>query len=343
MLRRTTLTRLKTRPKTAKVEVGSARTLDEPILSKAKEMFAHPEFPNKKVIHNWRFFVRAGKCATGPPVGQEFSKMGLKVMDFTKAFNDRTKPVFKDDVDLIVRIQVFFDKSYNYRMEPPPTTWFILKALRLKRRETGPVMRAGSFCALITLEMIYEIARMKQFNWSKPEFPPIEARARSIVGQCRRMGIAIIGVDCPSSPVKGMTQQQYEQESEKYRALQMEQYEALKDQQLQEAPLIERLHAPNLNVLTYDQIKEGLLDPKLFSNLWKATDRVSYYTDREREKAQMALVHKKWMRKDMSLAEGKSLFANWRLPALEQKRQEAIGQSQSAPQYWTRDDARSGK
>lgn len=323
-----------------KTEVGSARFLDEPIMTKAKEMFAHPDFPNKKVIHNWRFFVRAGKCATGPPVGQEFSKMGLKVMDFTKAFNDKTKPVFKDDVDLIVRFQVFFDKSYNYRMEPPPTAWFLLKVLRLKRRETAFVMQAGSWSALITLEMIYEIARMKQFDWSRPESTMIEARVRAIAGQCRRMGIAVIGVDCPSSPVKGMTQQQYDEQSEKYRVEQMVQYEEFRAKQIAEAPLIERLHKPDLTVLTHEQIKEGLLDPSLFSKLWKATDRVSYYTNEQREKARTSLVHSKWMRDGMTLEESRALFANWRLPTLERKNQENIAKSEQ--KYWARDDVRSG-
>lgn len=264
--------------------------------------------------------------------------MGLKVMDFTKAFNDRTKPVFKDDVDLIVRFQVFYDKSYNYRMEPPPTAWFLLKVLRLKRRETAFVMQSGSWSALITLEMIYEIARMKQMDWSRPESTLIEARVRAIAGQCRRMGIAVIGVDCPSSPVKGMTQQQYDEQSEKYRVEQMVQYEEMRARQIAEAPLIERLHKPNLGALSHEQIKEGLLDPSLFSKLWKATDTISLYTNAQREQARTSLVHSKWMRDGMTLEESRSLFANWQLPSLERKSQEMIAGSQQ--KYWANDGAR---
>uniref|UniRef100_A0A0A9WML1 Large ribosomal subunit protein uL11m n=1 Tax=Lygus hesperus TaxID=30085 RepID=A0A0A9WML1_LYGHE len=133
-------------------------------MTRCKDIFAVPPFPNKAVMHNWRFFIKAGKAATGPPVGQEFSKIGLKVMDFVKSFNDRTKPLFKDDIDLIVRIQVYFDKSYIYRIEPPPVTWFIMRAVRKKRGQTGNTHDKGYFTCLMTLEMCYEIAKMKQFN-----------------------------------------------------------------------------------------------------------------------------------------------------------------------------------
>eukprot|EP00758_Cryptobia_borreli_P016365 Tbor_TRINITY_DN6104_c1_g2::TRINITY_DN6104_c1_g2_i9::g.21839::m.21839/K02867/RP-L11, MRPL11, rplK; large subunit ribosomal protein L11 len=299
-------------------------------------MFAVPEYPNNKVIHNWRFFIRAGKAATGPPVGQEFSKLGLKTMEFTKAFNDRTKPVFKDDIDVIVRFQVFFDKSYNYRIEPPPTAWFILKACRLKRRESGSTGIKGSICSLITLEMIYEIAKMKQFNWSTPEYPPIETRVRRIAGQCRGMGIGIIGVDCPSSPVKGIPPKQLEEQNAKYRAEQMELYNKLKYEELERAPLIERLHCPNMDSLTYDQIKEGLRDPNMFSALWKASQPKSghSYSEHDQRMALRAISTRRRMKEDMTLDEAKVYFSNWRLPAIERNKQ--LSGEQNHINFWSR-------
>lgn len=188
---------LRSRPSHVSTYPGSNRFLEEKILTKAKEIFAVPPFPHKQVLHNWRFFLKAGKAATGPPVGQEFSKIGLKAMDFAKNFNDRTKPIFKDDVELIVRIQVYFDKSYTYRIEPPPTAWFILRAIRKKRGETSSVSLSGSYTAFLTLEMCYEIAKMKGVrNFDRIEADqPIEIRVRRIIGQARRMGVAIIGVD----------------------------------------------------------------------------------------------------------------------------------------------------
>lgn len=282
-----------------------------------------PVFPCKSVLHNWRFFIKAGKAATGPPVGQEFSKLGLKAMDFAKSFNDRTKPLFKDDIELIVRIQVYFDKSYQYRIEPPPTAWFLLRAIRKKRGATGPVSLRGYYCGLITLEMCYEIAKMKQMSWGKVEYPPIEVRVRRIMGQARRMGIAIIGVDTAhSSPVKGLTEKMYREQSEAYRAVHMKQYEAWKAKELTEAPLIERLHRPNMSPLTNGQIVDGLGDANLFHALWQATSPASPFLRdiQAREMARRHLNTRGWFA-DMTAEEMRVVFLNYRLNDTERKRQ----------------------
>lgn len=342
MIRRSSARYLKARPKTVNVEVGCNRLLDEKLLAKAKDVFAVPEFPNKSVLHNWRFFVKAGKAATGPPVGQEFSKLGLKAMDFAKAFNDRTKPVFKEDVELIVRIQVYFDKSYQYRIEPPPTAWFLLRAVRKKRGETGPVSLRGHYCGLLTLEMCYEIAKMKQMDWGKVEYPPIEVRVRRIVGQARRMGICIIGVDTPySSPVKGMTEKQYKEESERYRVQQMAQYEAFKEAELANAPLIERLHRPNMSPLTDKQLEDGLKDANLFNALWRASHPRSAYMKglEHRDMARKYLNARGWF-KDMTREEMRLVFLNHRLPDGERQRQLHQSDDTAGEElYWSRDGA----
>lgn len=340
MLRRSAVWCLKARPKTVNIEPGSNRFLDPKAEAKAKDIFAVPEFPNKSVLHNWRFFIKAGKAATGPPVGQEFSKLGLKAMDFSKAFNDRTKPHFKDDIDLIVRIQVYFDKSYTFRIEPPPTAWFLLRAIRKKRGETGPVVLRGHYCAYLTLEMCYEIAKMKQMSWGRPEYPPIEVRVRRVVGQARRMGIAIIGVDTPhSSPVKGMTEKQYLEESGKYRKVHMTQYEALKAKELESAPLIERLHRPNLAPLSNAQLEDGLKDANLLNALWTSSHPTSPYMQdtRNREMARRFLNTRGWF-KDMTAEEMRVVFLNYRLPEQDRQRQLGATDAQAQAQgYWSRD------
>jgi ribosomal protein L11 len=336
MLRRTTLRALKHRPKTVSIEPGSNRFLEAPILAKSKELFSPQEYPNKRVIHNWRFFIKAGKAATGPPVGQEFSKLGLKVMDFTKAFNDRTKPQFKDDVELTVRIQVYFDKSYTYRIEPPPTTWFLLRAIRKKRREAAPVAIRGHYTAYLTLEMIYEIAKMKQFHWERFDYPPIEDRVRRIAGQARRMGICLLGVDTPPSPIKGMTEKQYEAECAKYREIHMKLYNAMKDKELAEAPLIERVHRPDLSPLPKNVLEKGLVDPKLFAAMWQASQPDNAYNKnrKDREAALKYVQSLSWF-KDMTAEEMKLVFFNWRLTETEKQRQ--LTPSYEEQSYWTRE------
>jgi len=311
-------------------------------MAKAKEVFAIPEFQRKKIIHNWRFFIKPGKATTGPPVGQEFTKLGLKPMDFCKNFNDRTKPVFKDDVDLIIRVQVYFDKTYSYRIMPPPTAWFIMRAVRKKRKELGPISERNIYSCYITLEMAYEIAKYLVNNWNDPDMPPIETRVRRVIGQARRMGIAIIGVDAPNSPVKGMTSEQYEKKSAEYRIVQWKQYEEFKQKELEtKAPLIERLHRPNLGKLTYEQLEEGVQDPAFFDQLWRATHPP--VNDRgfdvyKRDMAMRTMNAKGWF-KSASMDEVRALYFNWRMPTVERMRQ--LQGIETAAPFWRRGSFRS--
>lgn len=44
-----------------------------------------------KVMSRFRLTVPAGKATPQPPVGSALGQRGLKLMDFCKEFNDRTK------------------------------------------------------------------------------------------------------------------------------------------------------------------------------------------------------------------------------------------------------------
>jgi hypothetical protein len=116
----------------------------------------------------------------------------------------------------------------------------------------------------------------------------------------------------------------------------MEQYVALKQKEFDErAPLIDSLHKPVLSNLPADKLEEGLVDAKMLAALWTATHPRTPHGPKESDSqlAQRALVHRKWMSKDMSLAEARAMFCNWQLPAMERKNQiDGITQG-----YWSRD------
>jgi ribosomal protein L11 len=325
MLRVCKLSCSKARPKNVNVEVGGNRFLPKKFEDIAKEQFSVPVYPGKRAIHNWRFFIKPGKAATGPPVGQEFSKLGLKPMDFCKAFNDKTKPVFKDDVDLICRVQVYHDLTYSWRVEPPPTAWFIMRAVKKKRRETGPPRAKGGWCCYITLEMCYEIAKYKQFNFDKWEYPPIEVRARAVANQARRMGIAVIGVDAPNSPVKGQSAAQYETASAQYRAQQWEQWKAFKKDELERAPLSERLPLPDFAKLDEAQLKKAAADPRLLIALYNTSRPQSKYDSAKPKKINATTFQ--------TSAQVKDYIYNWR--------HETAVPSEDTP-FWSREAMRNG-
>jgi ribosomal protein L11 len=329
MLRGTSLGMLKHRPASVPTAVSSNRFADPKYLKAAKEVFATPPFPRKHVMHNFRYFLRPGKATSGSPVGQDFTKLGLKAMDFCKLFNDKTKPLFKDDAELVLRVQMYHDKTYTWRLEPPPTAWFLMRAIRKKRRETGHVEQRGAYTAYVTLEMLFEIAKLRYAtfgNESEPdrfEATPLEDRVDALARQARKMGIAIIGVDCPSSPVSGVSAAAYAKQSEEYRAQQYKLWMEYQQQRLEKAPLIERIHRPNVARLSMEQLKAGLNDPKLAEALWRVTAPSSKFARdlRDRHAAVRMLQHAGWIDKAMTLEEARAYFVNWRLPSVERMRQ----------------------
>lgn len=331
---------LKARPKTVNTELSSNRYLNEKVRNTFNELFEVPPYPGKRAIHNWRFFIKPGKAATGPPVGQEFSKLGLKPMDFCKAFNDKTKPAFKDGIDLMCRVQVYHDLTYSWRLETPPQAWFIMQATRKKRRETGPLDVKGRWAGYITMEMCYEIAKYKLHNYVQHDYPPIEDRARAVARSARRMGIAIIGVDAPNSPVKGMTPAQYDKQAAEYRRQQWPIYEAFKQKELENAPLMNRAHRPEVLRLTYKQLREGVENPELFNALYVATRQKSRYV-KDSKAAQDALgrlQHHNWLGNKVTVDEARRLFTNWRIGRVERERHESG--VYLAEEAFTRDDRR---
>ena len=344
MFRRDVALCLRHRPKDVKTGVSSNRYLEEPWFSKCKEVFATPPFPYKPVIHNWRFFIKPGKAASGPPLAQNFTTVGLKTIDFCKKFNDRTKPLFKDDADLIVRVQVYSDKTYQWRIEPPPIAWFLLRAARKKVKESAPADQYGNWCTYLTYEMIYEIAKIKQ-NWDDIENPPLEERARHIANEAVRMGIAVIGMSTPhSSPVKGMTAAQYEQQSAVYRKEQWKLYEEFEQECLKKADLIEKMHRPNMNKLTAEQLEEGLKDPKLFDSLWRVTHPSSRYNKSNGYRRQLAmgvLQDANWISKETSPEEATALFLNWRSPGVQRQRELQGVHPEEGEAFWARHDSKS--
>ena len=305
--------RICARPKDVNTEVGTNVQLPPDLFKKYKDIFGVSRDPHRKVIANYRYFMRPGKAMTGPPLGQDLSKVGVKAMDFCKAFNDKTKGVFKDDVELILRIQVYEDKTYSWRIEPPPGAWYILRCCRKKRRETD----SSKWVCFVTLEMLFEIAKQKMRHWAFPEEPEIEIRVRFLIGQARAMGICVLGVDCPSSPVWGMTEREYEQKSEDYRKKHREQFFERQRQAMQKAPLYASVHSPNLSRLSAEEIQLGLRDPKLFRSLWHATHPKSVDSQRAQreEMAMRYLRSKNWaISKETPRDELISMYRNEMLP-----------------------------
>jgi len=133
--------------------------------------------------------VPAGTAKPGPAIGQALGPLGINMAEFCKQFNDRTSEKYEPGVPLGVKLAALSDRTFEFEIKTPPTSYLIKRVLKMDK---GPsvVPPQTSPVATITPEAVYEIAKIKQGDAMRHHIP-LEGVARSVVGTCRSMGIAV--------------------------------------------------------------------------------------------------------------------------------------------------------
>lgn len=132
--------------------------------------------------------VPAGSAKPGPAIGQALGPLGINMADFCKQFNERTTDVYEKDVPLSVRLSAMSDRSFQFHVKTPPTTYLVKRVVGMDKGPSRPSPDAPA--AYITPEAVYEIARIKQMDETRKHLP-LEGIARSVVGTCRSMGVLV--------------------------------------------------------------------------------------------------------------------------------------------------------
>ena len=142
----------------------------------------------RTVASRFSIIVPAGKASPQPPVGSALGQRGLKLMDFCKAFNDQTA-VFKEGTPIPVKVTAYADRSFTF-------DWFYPRAAYLLKKAAGLEKAAGrpghQLVGRVSVQQIYEIASLKIKDFEKKhKRVPLRTLARSLVGQCRSMGLQV--------------------------------------------------------------------------------------------------------------------------------------------------------
>lgn len=59
---------------------------------------------------------------------------------------------------LRIKLKAFTDRTYNFTIKPPPTSWFVKKALGLERLSGHRAKCSGE----LSVKYVYEIAKVKK-------------------------------------------------------------------------------------------------------------------------------------------------------------------------------------
>ena len=82
----------------------------------------------KKIVGYIKLQIPAGKANPSPPVGPALGQRGINIMDFCKAFNEKTKSMMGKPIPVI--ITVYKDKKFDFIIKTPPATYYIKEKLK---------------------------------------------------------------------------------------------------------------------------------------------------------------------------------------------------------------------
>ena len=137
----------------------------------------------KKVKGYIKLQLPAGKANPAPPVGPALGQHGVNIMEFCKAYNDRTKDLAGQVIPVI--ITVFEDRSFEFILKTPPVSDLLKKAASVEKGSGEPNKnKVGS----VTMDQVKQIAetKLKDLNTTS-----LDSAIKSILGSARSMGVEV--------------------------------------------------------------------------------------------------------------------------------------------------------
>ena len=127
--------------------------------------------------------IMGGQANPAPPVGPALGQRGINIMEFCKAFNEKTKAFAGKPIPVI--ITVYKDKKFDFIIKSPPASHFIKEAAKLKGGSQEP---GRKIVASITKKQAEEIAKKKMDDLNAHD---LDQAVKIIKGSARSMGIEV--------------------------------------------------------------------------------------------------------------------------------------------------------
>ena len=137
----------------------------------------------KKITRKVKLQVQGGKANPAPPVGTALGPLGINIMDFCNAFNEKTR----DQMGVVIPcvITVYEDRTFDFIMKKPPAAVLILSELGIAK---GSDNSKKNKVAKMTKSQLRNIAEAKIEDLNAHS---IEQAEKIIAGTARSMGIEV--------------------------------------------------------------------------------------------------------------------------------------------------------
>lgn len=139
----------------------------------------------KKVVSYIKLAIKGGEANPAPPVGPALGQHGLPIMDFVKAFNDKTAD--QKGTLLPVVISVYEDRTFSFIVKKPPMSELIKMALKIKSASQKPGRESAG---KLTRAQVEEVAKQKMDDLNTKD---VAAASKIVEGTARSMGIQVEG------------------------------------------------------------------------------------------------------------------------------------------------------
>ena len=139
--------------------------------------------PAKKVKTIIKLNLPAGEATPAPPVGPSLGQHGLPIMEFVRAYNDKTAKMKGQVIPAV--ITVYTDRTFSFITKLPPVAEMIKKKLGI---EKGAGKTGREHIGKITKQQAEEIAKEKMADLN---CDTVEAAMKVVAGTARSMGVKI--------------------------------------------------------------------------------------------------------------------------------------------------------
>ncbi|HEY4887626.1 MAG TPA: 50S ribosomal protein L11 [Candidatus Dormibacteraeota bacterium] len=137
----------------------------------------------KKVKTVIRLQIPAGKATPAPPIGTALGPHGLNIMEFCRAYNERTASM--GDTVIPAEITVFEDRTFTFITKTPPAYNLLKKAAGVDK---GSAVPNRDKVGVVSRDQVREIAELKMQDLNAYD---LDHAMKIIEGTARSMGLTV--------------------------------------------------------------------------------------------------------------------------------------------------------
>ena len=136
-----------------------------------------------QLVKKIKLQIPAGKATPAPPVGTVLGPAGINLQDFCTKYNDATRDKMGDV--LPVEISIYDDRSFDFIIKTPPTSFLLKKFAKINK---GATKGSTETVATLTKDQLKEIAEIKLPDLNAYD---VESAMKVVAGTAKNMGIAV--------------------------------------------------------------------------------------------------------------------------------------------------------